>query len=269
MPDSVLDAVIDDMGLTQQAFTDFVRRGMKILPEEAYRSSHWDDPNVLAHMRFKERDIDGKRVMALEEIQSDWHQAGRQRGYKNPQAVSDFVAYSQKLANKYDLNPTQNLSMYATLKNMDPAEVAQYNQLQAAINFQGVADAPFKNNAWVQLVLKRALRYAAENNFDELAWIPGNVQNGKIVNATDNRGDFYDKIVVNAANKLGKKYGATTGRRTVAGPGGERVQLHSLPITPEMRKQILEKGVPLFSVAAGASMIPQDQKKPPGQRPRG
>jgi hypothetical protein len=228
-----------------------------------FRSSHWEDPNVLAHMRFKERDIDGKRVMALEEIQSDWHQAGRDKGYQ-----AELTAGEKRLQDF-------NARSWGTGKPVEDAEMAEWNALKENYGeslqqkVKGVPNAPFKNNAWVQLVLKRALRYAAENDFDELAWIPGNVQNGKIVNANDNRGDFYDKIVVNAANRLGKKYGATTGRRTVDGPQGEKVQLHSLPITPEMRKQILEKGVPLFSVAAGASMIPQDQKKPPGQRPRG
>lgn len=40
-----------------------------------FRSSHWDEPNVLAHVRFNDRtDADGKKVLFIEEIQSDWHQ---------------------------------------------------------------------------------------------------------------------------------------------------------------------------------------------------
>ena len=74
----------------------------------------------------------------------------------------------------------------------------------------GVPNAPFKNEAWTNLALNRMIRKAAEEGYDGIAWIPGNIQNGSIVNAADNRGDFYDKIVVNAANKIGKKYGAKT-----------------------------------------------------------
>lgn len=49
-----------------------------------YRSSHWDEPNVLAHIRFTERrGTDGKRVLMIEEEQSDWHQQGRREGYKS------------------------------------------------------------------------------------------------------------------------------------------------------------------------------------------
>ncbi len=51
--------------------------------ENLYVGPHWSEPNVLAHVRFDDRvDADGKRVLFIEEIQSDWHQAGREKGYK-------------------------------------------------------------------------------------------------------------------------------------------------------------------------------------------
>jgi hypothetical protein len=46
-----------------------------------YKSSHWDEPNILAHVRMNDRTIDGKKSLHLEEIQSDWHQQGRDKGY--------------------------------------------------------------------------------------------------------------------------------------------------------------------------------------------
>ena len=43
-----------------------------------YRSTHYDEPNILAHVRFNERtDADGKRVLFIEEVQSDWMQQKR------------------------------------------------------------------------------------------------------------------------------------------------------------------------------------------------
>ena len=54
-----------------------------------YRSPHWDEPNVLAHVRFKDRtDAGGKRVLFIEELQSDWHQAGRRWGYQGTPDVT-------------------------------------------------------------------------------------------------------------------------------------------------------------------------------------
>jgi len=43
------------------------------------------DINRIAHMRVNDRiDADGKKVLFIEEIQSDWHQTGRKQGYKQP-----------------------------------------------------------------------------------------------------------------------------------------------------------------------------------------
>ena len=51
---------------------------------ENYKSGHWEEVNVLAHTRLKDRtDSNGDKVLHIEEIQSDWHQDGRKSGYKN------------------------------------------------------------------------------------------------------------------------------------------------------------------------------------------
>lgn len=46
-------------------------------------ATHFDQEAVVAHARFMEkRDAEGKRVLFVEEIQSDWHQKGRGEGYE-------------------------------------------------------------------------------------------------------------------------------------------------------------------------------------------
>lgn len=55
-------------------------------PDE-FQSKHWDQPNVLAHMRVQDRvGPNGEKVLHVEEIQSDWHQTGRDKGYKEKYA---------------------------------------------------------------------------------------------------------------------------------------------------------------------------------------
>ena len=45
-------------------------------------STHWGEEGVVAHARFMDKtDADGKRVLFIEEVQSDWHQKGREHGY--------------------------------------------------------------------------------------------------------------------------------------------------------------------------------------------
>jgi len=49
-----------------------------------FRSPHYDQPNILAHIRFNERtDAEGQRVLFIEELQSDWGQKGKKEGFKN------------------------------------------------------------------------------------------------------------------------------------------------------------------------------------------
>lgn len=62
------------------------RRKDSAIREGGYKSSHWNEPNVLTHIRFNEREIDGQKTLFIEEIQSDWHQAGRKKGYKSADA---------------------------------------------------------------------------------------------------------------------------------------------------------------------------------------
>ena len=47
-----------------------------------FTQGHFDEPNVLAHIRLDDRTgPDGERILFVEEIQSDWHQMGREKGY--------------------------------------------------------------------------------------------------------------------------------------------------------------------------------------------
>jgi GNAT superfamily N-acetyltransferase len=151
--------------------------------QEDFQSSHWgNDPNVLAHMRMSDRTgPNGEKLLHLEEVQSDWHQAGRDKGYRDTanemQRHNEFETYSKELAKKYGLNPNQNLAMYATMKGIDPTEVAKYEQLQNAMIevSDKVPDAPFKKT-WHEMALKHALHHAAKNGYDGMVITPGEEQ---------------------------------------------------------------------------------------------
>lgn len=72
-------------------------------PNPRYRrpftASHWSQPNVIAHTRLTDRtDADGKRVLFVEEVQSDWHQKGRDQGYAGPQRAAERAAAEAAVA---------------------------------------------------------------------------------------------------------------------------------------------------------------------------
>ena len=46
--------------------------------KDNFQSSHFDEPNILVHLRMNTRtDAEGNKVLFLEEVQSDWGQKGK------------------------------------------------------------------------------------------------------------------------------------------------------------------------------------------------
>ncbi len=65
---------------------DDYREWLLTLPDYpiSYYNKHYYERNLLLHFRTKERrDLQGRRLLFVEEIQSDWHQSGAVRGYQN------------------------------------------------------------------------------------------------------------------------------------------------------------------------------------------
>lgn len=58
-------------------------------------SQHWGErEGILAHARVQDFDVDGKKMLFIEEIQSDWHNEGQKKGYaegKTESASGDAV----------------------------------------------------------------------------------------------------------------------------------------------------------------------------------
>ncbi len=150
-----------------------------------YTSQHWQEPNVLAHIRFDDRvDIHGKKVLFLEEIQSDWHQAGREKGYKRTLDTSQITAKYIPAEPGQDPNIYpgywESFNEYGEMitrhaGRMSESEVLEEAKLFANLPDKRVPPAPFSKN-WEELAMKRMIRYAAENGYDRIAWTPGKVQ---------------------------------------------------------------------------------------------
>lgn len=68
----------------------------------SFKSAHFNARNVLAHVRFNQRtSIDGKRILFLEEIQSDWAQTGKKIGFNiQPKQVPGIILEEKKAINE-------------------------------------------------------------------------------------------------------------------------------------------------------------------------
>ena len=142
-----------------------------------YISSHFSEPNILAHIRVNDRvDADGKKMLLVEEIQSDWHQAGREKGYA-PKYEESFMAY-------YETKDGQKIPIgYGNTKKEADASIDVGWKNQVDIKYEthkriiseGVPDAPFKDT-WYQLALKRVMKYAADNGYERVGLTTGKQQ---------------------------------------------------------------------------------------------
>lgn len=136
-----------------------------------YKSSHWDEPDVLAHIRFNAHTgADGKKVLFIEEIQSDWGQEGKKKGFA--QDVNDV----KERQNKLEAELVEKYGEAWRLKST-PQENAQWDEYSDMIRGaeEGVQSAPFvtETKAWVGLAIKRMIRYATEGGYDKVAFING------------------------------------------------------------------------------------------------
>jgi len=175
-----------------------------------FMSQHFDQPNILAHLRVNDRvDADGKKVLFVEEVQSDWHQTGRKKGYQQDiqplknaydKLAQEHHNYLKEMYKKYSPYATdpEKIKMLDTLpdstrkmvfetlhKNMTDVEIQKYEKLvnenKNALNAlneakrNAVPEAPFKTT-WHELALKRAIQLASEGGYDRIAFTTGKTQ---------------------------------------------------------------------------------------------
>lgn len=147
-----------------------------VAQQEDFRSSHFSEPNILAHIRFNDRiDANGKKTLFIEEVQSDWHQLGREKGYRQEGKLPDYKLVKDPLGKDEWIATIDGRQSIWNGKTEAEVREQIENGLKRNPSVSGVPDAPFKKS-WHELALKRMLRYAAENGYDKIAWTTGEQQ---------------------------------------------------------------------------------------------
>ena len=194
--------------------------------EATYRGPHFDEPNIVAHIRLKDRtDIQGRKTLFIEELQSDWAKELRTR-----EAVIRDTADVAALALSEDV-PYQDML--------------------------ALPDMPFTRD-WHQLALKRVLRMAADEGYDQIAWTTGRQQMDRydLGAIGESHIRLYDQMIPQFLSRYGKKWGAKVESTQIAVggkvefdiPGAARAfgkpdkfsEVHSMRITPDMKRSVLE-----------------------------
>ena len=174
--------------LTPQQLAEYDKLNKIALKAEryapTYQSSHFDEPNILAHTRLNDRIINGKKTLMVEEIQSDWHQAGRKKGYDTSEVRQNIAKERQKLLDQKDYY-AKLAEPYAAEGKDSPREIVDgwtkaangLQELQKVENSMGnaVPNAPFKKN-WHELMMKQILNEAVKGDYDAIAFTTGKQQ---------------------------------------------------------------------------------------------
>jgi hypothetical protein len=110
----------------------------------------------------------------VEEIQSDWGQEGKKKGFGTTVGVPDGWSVSQRggawilsdLDGEVSRGPTKEAAIQAAV---------EAGELPAAETVIGIPSAPFvtKTEGWLNLALKRVMTMAVEGGYDRVAFVTG------------------------------------------------------------------------------------------------
>ena len=217
-------------------------------------------PNVLASMRVKDRmSPEGKKILHIEEIQSDWHKKGSKKGYAPVgEDLHDTAKQAERAYNQLQAKRKEASAGAATWeskhkeagsehqRDMAKRMMDKYNSDVMGLTPQvmkaeeahraakerahsAVPDAPFKKN-WHELALKRMIQHAAESGHDEIHITPGATQAerwGASGDGAKGFHDLYDKQLPQFLNKFGKQFGAQVRQGSIEKPDMDIVRANA------------------------------------------
>lgn len=187
-----------------------------------FRTNHWDERDVLAHIRLNDRtDADGNRVLFVEELQSDWGQEGKSKGFKQKpdprieeikkermEAITKMVSLDSA-SPEWKAVSEKVVSLNAKLRELGATAMTDTHVQDR------VPPGPFVTTTpgWLNLALKRIMKMAADEGYDKVAFINGEQSHQRFPQKHDGGSTlpgfqaFYDNMIPAALNKLMPKFG--------------------------------------------------------------
>lgn len=266
---------------TAEEYYEFKRLKNKrdqIRPNSSFKSSHFDERNILAHVRFDERkDADGNRVLFIEEIQSDWAQEIKRSKFKgqSSKSIPDMPFKSEK---SWSMLAFKRMIRWAAEKGFDKIAwttgemQAERYDLQKQVDRIGYSVDKSSKKASFPMIVRIYPKGANERpiarsiqNEAKLSEFVGKDIARRIINSEGefNRPSerllegeglavggegmkaFYDKKIPAWVNKYVKKWGSKV-EDVKLKIENEKLSVPAIEITPEMRGSVLYEGQPKF-----------------------
>lgn len=173
-----------------------------------FYGTHWPDANVIYHLRTNDRqDIDGNNVLFVEEVQSDWAQAGRDYGFYDVETkkekikenkakideldekfsdleilLGDLAAEEDDLFERKDRAQDRSLIKYLNdqikknkieVKKIEEEFKNLEKEKEKLSKFKYSPFGPYVQDTskWVELAAKRIIAMAVSGGYDKVAFI--------------------------------------------------------------------------------------------------
>lgn len=214
------------------------------------------DKNIMAHARITERG----NLFFVEEIQSDWAQAGGKASRAAAREavirllmgrLGEGVNYSDRALLESAIRAKASVELRGVKYDPnDPEMIAAAEEGRKAGWSGRTPAAPFVTNTeeWSGLILRRLMqRAAAIPAVNQFAWITQSMRNGGRAGGGASLDDFYKNILPKLADKLLKPLGAKVTMGQVSLNGA----MHDVPqfeMTPAI-KEALRGPMPLYSMS--------------------
>jgi hypothetical protein len=178
-----------------------------------YKSQHWEGyPNVLAHVRTQMLDVTPPganrpyKAFNVDEAQSDWAKAGREKGFVTPEDRASFPS----LVKQYDELAKQRRDLERLIGNGDDTtpEIAAATKQAIEVNRQmmalsdkmtsirsgGIPVAPYVTGTqgWTDLSIKKSIDQALDAGADYFTYTPGKAQAQRYSLRNEVQGLSYD-----------------------------------------------------------------------------
>lgn len=261
---------LTDKGIDNPRYSEYTTDGgsnyreiLFKMPDSYYQSAHWQGHNgVLAHTRVQDFDTADGKMLFVEEIQSDWHNDGKKKGYqkatnekleiKHEAGTFRLYVNGEKTYHfEYDdsfaiEDDNYKVVGYDTDKAYESLKKT-YEKNKTSVN---PPEAPFKNT-YTDFVMKRLLRMAAEGGYDSIGWTTGKMQEERWSDKyAEGYRIEYDQDIPKFMRKYGSQWGLKVEKTTIdAGDWYEEAQtpVWTVKLNDAVKKSVTEKGQPLYS----------------------
>lgn len=145
-----------------------------------YYGGHFGRKNTLYHIRTKDRIVNDKKYLDVEEFQSDMNQEGRSKGYKDdpreiltelPEGYTIDKFEYPKGEMRYQVKDRRGESF--------PDEISEQKAVEKALSILNedlrVPKNPLMNN-WEDMAVKQMIDYANKNGYDGIRWTSADTQ---------------------------------------------------------------------------------------------